>query len=82
MSDTSTPSEPSPHTTSDGTIVEPENSTVSDWFGQETERDAAAAEAAMEQAQGDPAEAEKIFESTRPEHESEQYKVPESERPS
>lgn len=82
MSDASKPSEPTPHTTSDGTIVEPENSTVTDWFGQETERDAAAADAAMEQAGGDTAEAERIFEENRPTHESEQFKVPESERPS
>jgi hypothetical protein len=61
--------------------TEPANSTVDDWHGQEVDRDAQAADKAMEAADGDVAEAEKIFEETRPEHTSDQYKVPEDERP-
>jgi|GEM_PF-4071539 len=66
--------------TSDDPHVEPENSTVDDWFGQEVDRDVQAAEQAMEQAGGDPAKAEQIFEQTRPEHESERYDLPQEER--
>jgi len=60
---------------------EPPNSTVGDWFGQEADKDAAAAEQALAEAGGDAAKAEKIFEEKRPEHESEQWSVPPTERP-
>jgi hypothetical protein len=60
---------------------EPPNSTVDDWFGQEADRDAKAAEQALAQAGGDPQKAEEIFEQARPAHESEQFSVPDAERP-
>jgi hypothetical protein len=47
---------------SDDAIVEPPNSTVDDWIGQRTDRDAERAEAALEQADGDEAAAERMFE--------------------
>lgn len=62
-------------------FTEPPNSTVDDWFGQEADRDAHAAEQALAQAGGDAAQAEQIFEESRPGHESEQWSVPPSERP-
>ena len=68
-------------TTDDQPIREPANSTVDDWHGQEIERDTAAAEEAMREAGGDEELAEQIFEQTRPVHPSEQWKVPEDERP-
>lgn len=42
-------------------IREPENSTVDDWFGQKVAEDEETADEAMEQAGGDPEEAERIF---------------------
>ena len=60
---------------------EPPNSTVDDWFGQEADRDAEAAEKALAEAGGDPARAEQIFEQQRPAHESQQWSVPPAERP-
>ena len=60
---------------------EPENSTVNDWHGQEVEADMQAAERALAAAGGDEAEAEKIFEAERPEHPSEEFKVPAEDRP-
>ena len=46
----------------DAEVVEPENSTVDDWFGQNVARDQDVADDAMAEAGGDPQEAEKIFE--------------------
>jgi hypothetical protein len=43
-------------------IVEPENSTVDDWFGQNAARDEDVADRAMADAAGDPAKAEQLFE--------------------
>jgi hypothetical protein len=63
------------------TIVEPENSTVDDWFGQDVERDTADAERAMREAGGDAQRAEDIFEATRRPHEGDKYNVPADERP-
>jgi hypothetical protein len=60
---------------------EPPNSTVGDWFGQEVDRDAAAAEQALAEAGGDETRAAEIFEEKRPEHESEKWDVPQSQRP-
>jgi hypothetical protein len=63
-----------------GPYVEPPNSTVDDWHGQEVQRDIEAAEQALAEAP-DAAAAERRFEEIRPEHTSERYKVPEAERP-
>jgi hypothetical protein len=60
---------------------EPPNSTVGDWFGQEADRDADAAEKALAEAGGDAGRAEQIFAEERPEHESEKWSVPPAERP-
>lgn len=60
--------------------TEPPNSTVGDWFGQEADRDAAAAEKALQDAGGDAGRAAEIFEQQRPEHESEKWNVPPAER--
>jgi len=46
----------------DAAVVEPENSTVDDWFGQNVARDQDVADQAMAEADGDPVEAEEIFE--------------------
>ena len=46
---------------SDGGVVEPENSTVDDWFGQNVARDQDVADQAMEDAGGDVEEAEELF---------------------
>jgi hypothetical protein len=67
--------------TDDETIVEPENSTVDDWFGQDVERDTADAERAMREAGGDPDRAEDIFEANRRPHEADRYNVPAEDRP-
>lgn len=42
--------------------VEPDNSTVDDWFGQNAARDEEVADEAMAEAGGDPEKAEEIFE--------------------
>lgn len=62
-------------------IMEPENSTVDDWFAQDIERDTATAERAVEEAGGDLEEAEKIFEEEREPHRADRFNVPASERP-
>jgi hypothetical protein len=56
------------------------DSTVTDWHGQEVDRDAEAADEAIERADGDEAEAEEIFDQIRPDHESDEFKVPAGER--
>lgn len=43
-------------------VVEPENSTVDDWFGQNVARDQDVADEAMADAGGDPGQAEELFE--------------------
>jgi hypothetical protein len=45
----------------DGSITEPENSTVDDWLGQQVNRDDELADQVMEEAGGDVVEAEKRF---------------------
>lgn len=45
-----------------GTIREPDNATVDDWMGQTVSDDEAKADEAVEQAGGDMAKAEEIFE--------------------
>jgi hypothetical protein len=62
-------------------IVEPENSTVDDWFGQDVERDRVAAEKALEEADGDEARAEELFEAEREPHRADDDNVPADERP-
>lgn len=62
-------------------IVEPENSTVEDWFGQDAERDRQAAEEALAEAGRDEERAEELFEEQRPEHQADRYNVPSDERP-
>jgi hypothetical protein len=42
-------------------VVEPENSTVDDWFGQNVARDQEVADKAVEDADGDMEEAERQF---------------------
>jgi hypothetical protein len=61
--------------------VEPANSTVDDWHGQDVERDVAAAEQALEEAGGDEALAEERFEAERPEHRGDRFDVPAEDRP-
>ena len=61
-------------------ITEPPNSTVDDWHGQEVQRDIDAADAAVEEADGDLDEAERIFDERRPEHPSDEFKVPAADR--
>jgi hypothetical protein len=56
------------------------DSTVTDWHGQEVDRDVEAADEAIDRAHGDEAEAEEIFDDIRPEHESDEFKVPAEER--
>jgi len=56
------------------------DSTVDDWHGQDVERDIQAADEALAAADGDEAEAEEIFDATRPEHRSDRFNVPASER--
>jgi len=65
----------------DDAIVEPENSTVDDWFGQDVERDRATAEEAVRKADGDVERAEEIFEAERQPHRGDRYNVPADERP-
>jgi hypothetical protein len=48
-------------TTPDDDIVEPPNSTVDDWHGQQVARQEELADRAMEEAGGDEAAAERIF---------------------
>jgi len=48
-------------TNTDGEIVEPENSTVDDWFGQNVARDQDVADEAIAEAGGDVEEAEELF---------------------
>ena len=56
------------------------DSTVTDWHGQEVDRDMQAADDALALADGDESEAEAIFDDIRPDHPSDQYKVPAGER--
>jgi hypothetical protein len=69
-----------PHITSDA-VIEPENSTVDDWFGQDLERDREDADQALIQADGNVELAEEIFEETRRPHKADRYNVPADERP-
>ena len=66
----------------DDAIVEPENSTVSDWMGQEVPKDEVIADQALEEAHGDTAEAERIFNERSHVNDPEAVPVvPEADRP-
>lgn len=65
----------------DDPFVEPGNSTVDDWFGQDVERETADAERAMREAGGDADRAEEIFEANRKPHHRDEFDVPADERP-
>ena len=65
-------------TTSDDPTVEPENSTVDDWFGQQAARDQDLADEVLAEADGDEAEAEAEF--ARRSHESRPASLPTDER--
>lgn len=65
----------------DDPLVEPPNSTVDDWFGQDVARDTEDAERALDEAGGDAAAAEEIFDERRRPHAREQFDVPADERP-
>lgn len=67
--------------TSSSPYLEPPNSTVDDWHGQEVQRDVDVADEALEEANGDEDVAAEIFEDRRPNHPSEEFKVPQDERP-
>ena len=56
------------------------DSTVTDWHGQEVDRDMRAADEALDLAEGDEAAAEEIFDDIRPDHPSERFKVPAEDR--
>jgi hypothetical protein len=53
---------------------------VTDWHGQEVDRDLDAADDALALADGDEDEAEQIFDDIRPEHASDEFKVPADQR--
>jgi hypothetical protein len=57
-----------------------QDSTVTDWHGQEVDRDKDAADEALTLAGGDESAAEEIFEDIRPDHPSDEFKVPADER--
>lgn len=58
-----------------------QDSTVTDWHGQEVDRDIEAADHAVAVAGGDEAAAEDIFDDIRPEHPSDRFQVPADQRP-
>lgn len=60
--------------------VEPANSTVDDWHGQDVQRDADLAEEALRRAGGDESEAAEIFEAEQEPHRAVANNVPENER--
>jgi hypothetical protein len=53
-------SEPQPHT-EDGGVVEPPNSTVDDWLGQQASKDEEVVDELLEETGGDAEEAERRF---------------------
>jgi hypothetical protein len=56
------------------------DSTVTDWHGQEVDRDIETAEDALAKAGDDESKAEEIFDDIRPDHPSDRFKVPADER--
>ncbi len=80
--------EPDPHSSetdpsprAEGSAEAGHDSTVTDWHGQEVDRDIEAAKHAVALAGGDEAAAEHIFDAIRPEHPSDRFKVPADQRP-
>jgi hypothetical protein len=61
-----------------GDIVEPENSTVDDWLGQQASEDEELAEDLLEETGGDAGEAERRFEEAS--HEDREDRLPTEER--
>ena len=59
--ETTAPPANTPDTSPGEEVVEPENSTVDDWFGQNVARDQDVADAAMDEADGDADKAQEIF---------------------
>ncbi len=57
-----------------------QDSTVTDWHGQEVDRDIEAADDALTLAGGDESAAEEIFDDIRPDHPSDKFKVPADDR--
>lgn len=80
MSDTHPTPRPDPQPSGDP-YTEPANSTVDDWHGQEVQSDIDDAERALRDAGGDLDRAEELFDADERDHPSEQFKVPDSERP-
>jgi hypothetical protein len=68
-------SEPQPHT-EDGEIVEPPNSTVDDWLGQQVNEDAELVDQLLQETGGDAEEAERRFRS----HEDRPDRLPTDQR--
>jgi hypothetical protein len=64
----------------DETITTATDSTVDDGHGQEVQRDVDAADRAVDQAGGDMAAAEELFDEQRPEHTSDRFKVDPEDR--
>ena len=62
-------------------VVEPDNSTVDDWFGQDVQRETEDAERALREAGGDADRAEDIFDERRRPHHRDEFDVPAEERP-
>ena len=62
----------------DGSITEPENSTVDDWLGQQVERDDELVDRLMDETGGDAEEAERRFEERS--HEDRPDRLPTEER--
>ena len=69
--------EPQPHT-EDGKIVEPPNSTVDDWLGQQASRDEEVVDELLEETGGDVEEAERRFPARS--HEDRPDQLPTDER--
>ncbi len=80
MSDSTATPQPDPQPSGDP-YTEPANSTVTDWHGQEVQADTDAAEQALIASDGDMAEAERKFDAQPHEHPSDEFKVPEADRP-
>jgi hypothetical protein len=56
------------------------DSTVTDWHGQDIDRDMSAADEALDRADGDEERAAEIFDEIRPEHRGDKFDVPAAQR--
>ena len=65
---------------SDDPYVEPANSTVDDWHGQDVQRDTDLADEALRKAGGDETAAAEIFEAEQEPHRAVAHNVPEAQR--